>query len=326
MSGQYAKKYLTVSAFALVSMMIMGAVFAATHDTAVRAGTDVSYPSWLALSYVAGLSMIVLPCTLPLVLIIVPLSMGRGARRGPIMALLFGAGLTGTIAVYGMGASVLGGTVGLDNASLYMFLAAGLAAFVFGLSQLGLVRLRLPSYSGTPRLIQERGDYLKALFMGLLLGNAGVGCPNPLFYWLLIYAAGTGSAEIGASLGAVHGLGRAVPLVLLSVLAVMGINASRGLAANRIRIEKASGWMLIIIGSFLIINGIPGGHLWYEETIIHIGWNNLMSMMSIPPEFHIGYHLHDAPVVVPPAVVPVLLASMILAPAGWYYLKRAKGE
>ncbi len=326
MSGQYAKKYLTVSAFALVSMMIMGAVFAATHDTAVRAGTDVSYPSWLALSYVAGLSMIVLPCTLPLVLIIVPLSMGRGARRGPIMALLFGAGLTGTIAVYGMGASVLGGTVGLDNASLYMFLAAGLAAFVFGLSQLGLVRLRLPSYSGTPRLIQERGDYLKALFMGLLLGNAGVGCPNPLFYWLLIYAAGTGSAEIGASLGAVHGLGRAVPLVLLSVLAVMGINASRGLAANRVRIEKASGWMLIVIGSFLIINGIPGGHLWYEETIIHIGWNNLMSMMSIPPEFHIGYHLHDAPVVVPSTVVPVLLASMILAPAGWYYLKRAKGE
>ena len=162
--------------------------------------------------------------------------------------------------------------------------------------------------------------------MGLLLGNAGVGCPNPLFYWLLIYAAGTGSAEIGASLGAVHGLGRAVPLVLLSVLAVMGINASRGLAANRVRIEKASGWMLIVIGSFLIINGIPGGHLWYEETIIHIGWNNLMSMMSIPPEFHIGGHIHDAPVVVPSTVVPVLLASMILAPAGWYYLKRAREE
>lgn len=326
MSGQYAKKYLTVSAFALVSLIIVGAVFVATHDTAVRAGTDVSYPSWLVLSYVAGLSMIVLPCTLPLVFIIVPLSMGRGARKGPLMALLFGAGLTGTITVYGMGASVLGGTVGLDNASLYMFLAAGLAAFVFGLSQLGLARLRLPSYSGTPRFIQKCGDYLKALLMGLLLGNAGVGCPNPLFYWLLIYAAGTGSAEIGASLGAVHGLGRAVPLVLLSVLAVIGINASRGLAANRVRIEKASGWMLIVIGSFLIINGIPGGHQWYEETIIHIGWNNLMSMMSIPPEFHVGDHIHDAPVVVPPVVVPALLALMILAPAGWYYLKRAREQ
>lgn len=41
-----------------------------------------------ALAYTSGLSMIVLPCTLPAVFVIVPLSLGRGYRRGFLMAVL----------------------------------------------------------------------------------------------------------------------------------------------------------------------------------------------------------------------------------------------
>ena len=314
-----AKKYLTLSAFALFSMVVMGAVFAATYDAA----NDESYASWLVISYVAGLSMIMLPCTMPLVFIIVPMSMGKGRFRGPLMALLFGTGLTITITAYGAGVGVLGGTTGLDAASLYMFIIAGIAAFVFGLSQIGLIRLQLPSYSGTPRFIQNRGEYAKALFMGLLLGNAGVGCPNPLFYWLLIYVAGTGSAEAGAGLGAIHGIGRAVPLILVAILAIIGINTSRTLTANRLHIEHASGWMLIILGSFLIINGIPGGHQWYEDTIIHMGWNRIADMMSLPSEFHMDAHTHAGGTLIPPQAAPALLALMISVPVGWYFVRKA---
>lgn len=323
MAAEYAKKYLVVSAFALVSMVVVGAVFAATYGVSVRAGAEVSYPSWLVLSYVAGLTMIALPCTLPLVFVVVPLSMGREAHRGPIMALLFGVGLVVTITIYTMGAGLLGGTVGLDGAARYMFVVAGIVAYTFGLSQIGLLSLRLPAYSGTPGFIQKRGDYAKSLLMGLLLGNAGVGCPNPLFYWLLVYVAGTGSAEIGAGLGAVHGFGRAVPLILVAVLGVMGMNVAQAVAARRHTIEVASGWMLIAVGSFLIINGIPGGHQWYESTIIHIGWNNLASMLSIPPEFHMAAHTHGEAILLPPDVVPAMLVSMILAPVGFVYLRRA---
>lgn len=323
MATEYAK-YLTVLAFALISMIVIGAVFAATHGISIRAGTDVSYPSWLVLSYVAGLTMIALPCTLPLVFVVVPMTMGHGSRRGPVIAILFGAGLTITITAYMVGAGILGYTAGLDGAAQYMFMTAGVVAFVFGLSQLDLIRLSLPAYSGTPRFIQNKGDYTKGLLMGLLLGNAGVGCPNPLFYWLLVYVAGTGSAEIGAGLGVVHGFGRAVPLVLVAVLGVLGVNLARGVAARRRTIEAASGWMLIAIGSFLIINAIPGGHQWYESTIIHIGWNNLVSMLAIPPEFHVEMHTHDAPILLPSEMAPGLLAAMILGPVGWYYIRRAR--
>jgi cytochrome c-type biogenesis protein len=317
-----AKKFLITAAFILFSLIFLGGVFAATNPMAISAGQELSYPSWLTISYLAGLSMIILPCTLPLVFIIIPLSMGKGGKKGLVMALLFGAGLTITITFYGFGIGALGQTADLDQISVYMFLIAGIAAFVFGLSQLKLFEIKLPSYSRTPKFIQNRGDYSKSFFMGLLLGNAGVGCPNPMFYWLLIYVAGSGSVEIGASLGAVHGVGRAIPLILLSVLAIVGVNATKGITLNRPRIENITGWMLIVIGTFLIINGIPGGHEWYENTIIHIGWNNLISNTLLPPEFHVGEHEHGHVSQMPEEFVPILFAGLIVFPIVWYFTKK----
>lgn len=185
------KKTVIVIFFVLFSLIFLGGIFGITYDFAIGAGQELSYPSWLIIAYLAGLSMIILPCTLPLVFIIIPLSMGKGGNKGLVMAGLFGAGLTITIMFYGLGIGVLGQTADLDQISIYMFLIAGVAAFLFGLSQLKLLELKLPVYSGTPKFIQNRGDYSKSFFMGLLLGNAGVGCPNPLFYWLLIYVAST---------------------------------------------------------------------------------------------------------------------------------------
>jgi len=270
--------------------------------------------------------MIILPCTLPLVFIIIPLSMGKGYKKGLSMALLFGAGLVTTITLYGLGVAAIGKTASLDQFSTIMFLIAGIAGFVFGLSQLKLITIKMPTYSRTPKFIQNRGEYVKSYLMGILLGNAGVGCPNPMFYWLLIYIAGTGSLEIGSSLGLVHGVGRAIPLILFSLLAVLGINATKGLTTNRIKVEKITGWMLVMIGAFLIINGLPGGHAWYESTIVHIGWNNLVSMTGLPVEFHIGQHIHQNPYnfIMPHDLVPIIFSILIIFPIMWYFINRKK--
>ncbi|MFB5631952.1 MAG: cytochrome c biogenesis CcdA family protein [Nitrosopumilus sp.] len=324
-----SKKFLISSCFILFSLIFLGAIYAGTNQIAIGAGQAPSYPTWIAISYVAGLSMIILPCTLPLVFIIVPLSIGQGYKKGLYMALLFGAGLTLTISAYGIGVGILGQTAELDQISTYMFLIAGIAAFVFGLSQLKLLKIKLPSYSGTPNFIQKRGDYSKSFFMGLLLGNAGVGCPNPLFYWLLIYIAGTGSIEIGASLGAIHGVGRAIPLILMSVLAIVGINATKGLTTNQIKIEKATGWMLVVIGSFLIINGLPEGHEWYEETFIHQGWNKLVELTPIPAEFEMDEHEHDHDHEdrnISKEITPLIIVSLIGFAIIWYLINMRKKD
>ena len=150
----------------------------------------------LTFAFVAGISMIVLPCTLPLVFIIVPLSVGKGYKKGLWMAVLFGLGLAITITLYGIFIALAGNIIGLDEAaskagtfSKILFMIGGSIAILFGLSELNLLKFNMPSFAGTPRFIEKRKDYSKALFLGLLLGNAGVGCPNPLFFILLVEIA-----------------------------------------------------------------------------------------------------------------------------------------
>ena len=58
-------------AFILFSIILVGLLWLAGGD----------HPVSLTLAYAAGLSMIFLPCTLPLVFIIVPLSMGKVTKK-----------------------------------------------------------------------------------------------------------------------------------------------------------------------------------------------------------------------------------------------------
>src|SRR3989338_1728374 len=200
---------LVLLATVLFIVVVFGFVFLAT--TPIAAAT-------LLLSFAGGISNIVLPCTLPLVFIIVPLAMVAGGRKGLWMAILFGLGLIITLAVYGAVVGLMGKYIGLDNATRIMYSLAGIVSLIFGLSELKLIRFNLPSYAGMPQFIQKQGDYIKVFLLGLLLGNAGVGCPNPITYVVLVFAATTGNWLKGALLMAMNGFGRAIPLLFFTVL------------------------------------------------------------------------------------------------------------
>ena len=267
------KVWMVVFAFILFSVMIAGGFWLFTTP-----GQAVN----ITFAYVVGLSMIVLPCTLPLAFVIVPLAMKQSPKKGLMMAVLFGLGLSITLSLYGVFIAWIGKIVGLDAAisqagtvSRILFITGGLAAFVFGLSELGLIKFKIPGFSGSyPQWIVSRGDYLKAFFLGLFLGNAGVGCPNPLFYVLLGDIAVIGSLSHGWWLGFIHGVGRATPLVFLTILGILGINAVSKVAEKGVLVKKISGWVLIILGAFIFINGTS--HNWYENSAIHRGWNKIV--------------------------------------------------
>ena len=240
--------------------------------------TTPGYTVGLTLSFVAGLSMIFLPCTLPLAFVIVPMTLGKNPKKGLLMAVSFGLGLTITLSFYGVFIAALGKTFGLkSDAEVYAVLLGGTAAFLFGLAEIGLLKFKLPSYSGKfPDFIQRQKDYVKTFLLGLLLGNAGVGCPNPAFYLLLGYIATTADLFNGWILGFVHGLGRAVPLVFLAILGMFGVNALSGVSRHKETVERSMGWMLVIIGSYLLTFGIFG-HDWFIASGIHGAWESFIS-------------------------------------------------
>ena len=173
----------------------------------------------LTLSFIAGLTMIFLPCTLPMAFVIVPMTLGKAPMQGFLMALFFGLGLAITLSFYGVFIAFIGKFLGLTAATQIMLIVGGSASLFFGISEIGLIKFRLPSYTGKfPDFIQKQGDYIKVFLLGLFLGNAGVGCPNPAFYVLMGYIATVGDLFNGWFLGFVHGVGRAVPLIFLAIL------------------------------------------------------------------------------------------------------------
>lgn len=228
---------------------------------------DIAQGTWtfmVLLAFASGLTMIILPCTLPLVFIIVPLAASKDYKKGFIMALLFGIGLSLTISFYGIAMAYFGQIFGIKAATPIVITIAGLAAYLFGISSLGIITIRLPFFSSIiPTFIQRQNDYIKSFSLGLLLGNAGIGCPNPLFYVLLLYIASTANIASGFAMGLIHGLGRALPIVLITILAMFGFQATTVLISSRTIIEKITAWMLIIMGVFLIPAGIFNLRGWW---------------------------------------------------------------
>ncbi len=315
-ASQKTKIFFISLAFALFTAIVIALTYLAT--TPIQTLTTI-------LSFAGGVSNIVLPCTLPLVFIIVPLSMGMGYKKGLMMALLFSLGLIIMLAIYGAAIALIGKYLGLDQATRILYITAGIAAFLFGLATLALIAFEMPSYSKVPAFIQRQSDYLKSFFLGLFLGNAGIGCPNPVTYLILVAAAGTGSVAVGAWYMAVNGLGRVLPLIFLAVLGIIGVNAAGALIKRKKTIDRITGWALIVISMFIILNGIFG-HIWYEGSVFHEGLNMIFAKIG-------GQSIAEAniPIEQFEAEVPylwlgewlnLLVPPLILI---WYYFKK-KGE
>ncbi|MBI2551164.1 cytochrome C biogenesis protein [Candidatus Uhrbacteria bacterium] len=263
-AGVAIKTALVIVAFILSAITFVGVVSLLTSYQFI--------PS-ISLSLFSGISMIFLPCTFPLVFIIVPLALSKRAGKGLALALSFGLGLTLTFTIYGIATGLVGGYIGLSNAVRAMLTIGGFAALFFGISELGLVRWKLPFRNTIlPQRFQQSNEYVRGFLIGFFIGNAGVGCPNPAFYVLFGYVATLGDPIVGAYLGALHGIGRVIPLLLLVTLALLGVNAAPILTKWQGKAKRAVAWVLVVLGSFILNYGIFS-NTWFEESAIHKAWN-----------------------------------------------------
>jgi cytochrome c-type biogenesis protein len=205
----------------------------------------------LLLAYAGGMAMLLTPCRFPVVLGIVPLCKGGSAARGVVLALVFAAGLTVTQTLWGIVIAAVGQLFGLREVARYLSFAGGVAAYSFALSMLGLVNL--PTFSGTPWLpsgLRTRSEVLGALSMGLLLGNTGLCCPDPVFLSMAPFIAARGQLTDGAVLAAAYGLGRATPLVAIVALARGGVDALQLAVRHKQRFDRTLAWALVATGTF----------------------------------------------------------------------------
>ena len=276
----HLKAYIAVAAIIIATTIGIGMFW--FLFLAPAAGTALGTMGWYLFSFAAGLTMIVLPCTLPLAFVIVPLSMGKGIVKGLGMALSFGVGVTMMLSVYGVLAA-LAGKAGLDlmgaqveDIKNWVYFIAGIFAYIFALAEIGLVKFRMPSYTGSaPDFIQKRKDFAKAFLLGLFLGNIGVACPHPATPLILIEIATSADVFYGWSMFFVHAIGRVLPLLLLAVLGVLGVNGLNWLVARKDKIERASGWAMVFVAGFILTLGLFT-HDWWTNS----GQHNLLERVT----------------------------------------------
>ncbi|MBI3442244.1 MAG: hypothetical protein HY007_00520 [Candidatus Sungbacteria bacterium] len=307
------------------------------------AGSTIGF-GWYVFSFAAGLTMIVLPCTLPLAFVIVPLSMGKGAVKGLGVAIFFGLGVTITLSLYGVAAAVIGkvaiGTLGapLEVVKNWLYFVAGVLAYLFALGELGLINAHMPTYTGSaPAFIQKQQDYIKALALGLFLGNVGVGCPHPATPFILGRIAVSGSIFYGWLLFFVHAIGRVLPLLFLAILAIMGVNGLSWLVARKDKIERATGWGMVFVAGFILVLGLFS-HAWW----VYSGQHSLLEEFTqeeyflgrIINNFHFAGIPHSHGIAelagqtglfgLPLRLGTWVLIALWIFPIWWYYVKKKR--
>lgn len=270
MQPDKSKSILISSIFGLLAVIVFGLLWFFFLAPAVPSGIG-----WFIFSFAAGLTMIVLPCTLPLAFVIVPLSMGKGVAKGIGTALAFAFGIVITLSIYGIIASIIGkvalGSLGapLETVKNWVYFIAGIFAYLFALGSIGLLAFKMPTYTGAaPDIIQKKQDYLKAFLMGLFLGNIGIGCPHPATPLLLIEAATSGNVLYGWLLFFVHAVGRVLPLLFLAFMGIMGVNGLSWLVARKEKVERATGWAMVFVGAFILVLGLFS-HDWWVNSGQH---------------------------------------------------------
>ncbi len=264
------RRFLVVSLFISLAIIIFGLLWLFFLASANPDGFG-----WYLFSFAAGLSMIVLPCTLPLAFVIVPLSMGKGVVKGLGIALFFSLGVTLMLSVYGILAAIVGGVAinslgaPLEIVKNWVYFIAGIFALLFALSEIGLLKFKMPTYTGAaPAFIQKRQDFLKAFFLGMFLGNIGVGCPHPATPLIFIEIASSGNIFYGWSLFFIHAIGRVLPLLFLAVLGILGVNGLSWLVARKEKVERATGWAMVFVAGFILTLGLFS-HDWWVNSGIH---------------------------------------------------------
>ena len=318
--------------FGLIGIFISGLQFVFSLGS-----YDVGSVPFLLFDYTVGLTMIFLPCTLPLAFVIVPMVMGKSYQKGIGMALAFGLGVTITLSFYGVLIGLLGQALGIhqvETAKNILYAAAGLFAILFALGELGLIRFKAPTYGGgVPQVIMRQKDLVKAGFLGLFLGNVGVGCPNPLFNAVIIpQIIATGDPFQGWLIMFVQALGRITPLFILAFLAILGINATRFLVAHKDVVSRITAWTTIYVGGFLLTLGLFG-HDWWVISGMHtltefVTQENFITNLLGSKVQELG-HTHGIPTGTGLFGLPIALGTPFILftwifPMLWYWLYKKK--
>lgn len=211
---------------------------------------------------VAGLLSFFSPCVLPLVPVYLGYMTGTVVTgqsevqrlRTLAHALLFTLGFGAIFVLLGAAAGMLGSII--YPIMPYIVKVGGLVLIVFGLHLMGLIAI--PFLNMEKRLELQggrRGSYWSSFIVGIVFAAGWTPCVGPVLSAILLLAADSQTAGVGAILLAIYALGLGIPFLLVAGLVDLATPLLRRLNRH-LRVVSILGGVLLVVMGFLLLVGL----------------------------------------------------------------------
>lgn len=220
--------------------------------------------------FVAGFLSFFAPCIIPLLPVYVAqLSQGAAGNDGSArvkitsqfsinlrlmgQTALFVAGISTSFVLLGFGAGVLGKLL----ISREFLIVCGMVVILFGIHQMGLLRLGFLDREKRIQLKASSGvGILSSYLMGFTFSFGWTPCVGPVLAAVLGVASSQGQPINAALLMLVYSAGLATPFMIVSMMGDLLVERMRGIHPHLEKIQKASGVLLIVMGMLLMTDNL----------------------------------------------------------------------
>jgi cytochrome c-type biogenesis protein len=214
----------------------------------------------IAVSAAAGAVSFASPCVLPLVPGYLAFASGlSGARGGPRGRGVVLAASVLFVLGFAVFFTILGGAFGglgraLAEHRQLVGALGGVLVLAMGLFLMGVLRPAVMEQEARGLSLVRRGGLLGAFPLGLVFAAGWTPCIGPTLAAILTLTAADGSASParGATLAFAYALGLGLPFIVIGGLLDRGVGALGRLRRHSLRLERAGGAVLVVVGVLLV--------------------------------------------------------------------------
>jgi len=221
-----------------------------------------SLPYVLAIFFVLGMALSLLPCSFPMIPILSSIVLGEGTQitrtRGFTLSLAYVLGMAVVYTGFGVAAALLGQSLGAWLQNPWALGAFAVLLVIFALSMFGAYELQLPQawQSRMSGVSQRRsGGKLAAVFaMGAISALVVGACMTAPLFGVLAFIAQTGDAAFGAAALFAMALGLGVPLLVVGTGAGALLPRAGGWMEG---VKRVFGMLLLAVALWMVSPVIP---------------------------------------------------------------------
>jgi thiol:disulfide interchange protein len=193
------------------------------------------------------------PCVypfIPVTLSFIGIKAGASRLKGFRLSIVYVLGMAITYSVLGLIAALTGKLFGQIAANPISSLIVGNACIIAGLSCFDIINIKAGVY--LQHKVKRKGDYISVFLFGLVTGLIAGPCTAPVLGAVLLYVASKQNIFYGASLLFVFAYGMGFVLIIAGTFGSLVLHMTKS-EVWMMRIRKISGFILIVIGEYFII-------------------------------------------------------------------------